>query len=75
MEKIPCPVVLPADNWVKVVTGDRPYVGHALCNDRAHLVSTVDATGKSVTFSWPYICANASTVDIIPINDELSFSV
>ncbi len=75
MEKKPRPDVFPADNWVKVVIGDRPYVGRALCNDRAHLVSTVDATGKSVTFSWPYICANASTVDIIPINDELSFSV
>lgn len=57
----------PTDSWVKIRIGANRYVGRALRNERAHIVSTVDAAGKSVTFSWPYICANASSVDILPI--------
>lgn len=56
----------PTDSWVRVSIGTRLYIGRAFCRERAQLVSTVDDAGRSVTFSWPYICANAATVDLIP---------
>lgn len=60
----------PKDNWVKITIGSNRYVGRALLNERAQIVATVDAAGKSVTFSWPYICANATSIDILPFVDE-----
>ncbi len=60
----------PTDSWVKIKIGGNRYVGRALRNERAHIVSTVDSAGKSVTFSWPYICANATSVDILPFAEE-----
>lgn len=55
----------PANSWVNIRIGQRRYMGRAICNERAHIVSTVDDSGKSVTFSWPYICANAEEVHVL----------
>lgn len=48
----------PADSWVRFTLTDREYVGRALRLERANIVATIDSGGKSVTFSWPFICAN-----------------
>ena len=56
----------PVDRWVRFSLGDREYIGRALRHERAHLVAAIDTAGKSVTFSWPYICANVlSPVEIL----------
>lgn len=58
----------PLDSWVALRLAGRRYVGRAFRSERANLVSTVDPYGKSITFSWPYVCANASEVLVIPID-------
>lgn len=62
----------PANSWVNIKLGGRQYMGRAICNERAHLVSTVDDLGKTVTFSWPFICANATEVSVIDINEAVN---
>lgn len=57
----------PVNSWVKIKIGDRRYMGRALRNERTHIVATVDDAGKSITFSWPYICENATSVEVIPV--------
>lgn len=57
----------PADSLVRFTLGERHYIGRAHSTDRSRVVETVDAAGRSVSFSWPYICANASAVT--PVNE------
>lgn len=57
----------PANKWLKLSINGQYYIGRAINNERANLVATIDSGGKSVTFSWPYVCANATEVGIIDI--------
>ncbi len=56
----------PTDCWVKITIGTARYIGRALSHDRVQFISAIDEAGESATFSWPYICANASSVEIVP---------
>lgn len=60
----------PTDCWVKITIGTARYIGRALSHDRVQFISTIDEAGESATFSWPYICANATSIDILPFVDE-----
>lgn len=60
----------PKDSWVKITIGSNRYIGRALSHDRVQFISTIDEAGESATFSWPYICANATSIDILPFVDE-----
>ncbi|MDE6300196.1 MAG: hypothetical protein K2M19_00585 [Muribaculaceae bacterium] len=50
----------PADRWVRFTIAGREYIGRAVRLERANVVASIDTTGKSVTFSWPYICDNVA---------------
>lgn len=60
----------PVNSWVSIKLSGRSYMGRAFRNERAHLVATVDDMGRSVTFSWPFICANASEVRVVDIKEK-----
>ena len=65
METTPQIEQFPANTWLKLCINGQHYIGRAISNERANLVATIDTNGKSVTFSWPFICANATEVGII----------
>ena len=65
----PTPECFPAGSLIRFTLGERHYIGRSHRAERAHVVETTDAAGRSVSYSWPYICANASNIREV---DEIS---
>ncbi len=50
----------PAGRRVKFNIAGHRHTGRACVIDKAHVVECVEPDGNTVTYSWPFICDNAT---------------